>query len=102
MNFKATLSRHMAEQLVALIDSLNPKGQHLYEQMVIASLQEVSLALKRKLIEFKPKYKQSFTPCQAIAMCALCGWYQREDRELNDVGSWLLKTHNQIYQLLNL
>lgn len=102
MTYKASISRHRAESLVNLIDSMNPAGCHLYEQMIIASLQEISLSLKKKMIEGKTKYKQSFTPCQAIAMCALCGWYHRQDVKLDDMGNWLLKTNNEIFQLYNL
>lgn len=67
--YKLTLKHDMAEAIVQIIESflmLNYADEN--DKLVMASLYEVYIRLKKKMINYQLQYTFKLTPVQAIAM----------------------------------
>lgn len=68
--FKTKIKYDFSEALVQIIDDTlhsipRPDPD---EQLFLAGLTEVSLRLKKKMVEWRPKYQITFSPVQALAL----------------------------------
>lgn len=74
--FKTKLKYDFAEALLQMIPTLlesmvAPVDE---EKLFIAALREVELRLKKKMVEYRPKYQITFTPTQALALRMFAGY----------------------------
>lgn len=77
LHFKDSFNHHDLHALGLVIEYVltNAKSPTIEEKIMIASLGEVHLNIRRKLVEWKQHYKFTFTAPQALALRLLCMKY---------------------------
>lgn len=95
-NYSTKLKKDMLESLVSaieiVINAVTPED--LDDKLLLASLHEIMIKGKQKLIQLKPSYNITFSPAQAFAICLLSDYYVTDKKSY--LGNKLHILHNEI------